>query len=57
MPEPITHKATPDCVITGPHDPELCGIVQARRRRSAEMQAEIERQLESERARTDHPPA
>jgi len=56
MPDLITHKATADCVITGPHDPELCGIVRARRRRSAEMQVEIERQLEDERTRAGHPP-
>ena len=57
MPELITHKATADCIITGPHDPELCGIVRARRQRSAEMQAAIERQLEEERARAGRPPS
>jgi hypothetical protein len=56
MPEPIIHKATTDCSITGPHDPELCGIVGARRRRSTEMQELIERQLEEERSRAGQPP-
>jgi hypothetical protein len=51
MSEPIIHKPTADCTITGPHDSESCGIVQARRRRSAEMQSEIERQLADERTR------
>jgi hypothetical protein len=52
MPELITHKATADCIITGPHDRDLCGIVRARLQRSASMQEEIERQLEAERIRT-----
>ncbi len=55
MPEPIIHKPTADCTITGPHDETICGIVQARRRRSAQMQAEIERQLAEERTRAGHP--
>jgi hypothetical protein len=53
MADPITHKPTADCGITGPHDAELCGIVRARRGRSAYMQEEIERQLEDERARAE----
>ncbi|HET9515088.1 MAG TPA: hypothetical protein VFO95_14250 [Gemmatimonadales bacterium] len=53
MAEAVTHKATSDCIITGPHAPELCGIVRARRRRSAEMQEVIERQLVEERARAE----
>jgi hypothetical protein len=53
MAEPLTHKPTSDCIITGPHDPETCGIVLARRRRSAAMQEAIERQLADERARLD----
>jgi hypothetical protein len=57
MPEPITHKPTADCAITGPHAAELCGIVRARRRRSAEMQELIERQMEDERSRKGKPPA
>jgi hypothetical protein len=57
MPTPLTHKPTADCTITGPHEPELCGIVRARRRRSAEMQAAIEQQLEAERSRADHEPS
>jgi hypothetical protein len=51
MAEFLTHKATAECGITGPHDPALCGIVQARRRRSAAMQEAIERQLAEEQAR------
>jgi hypothetical protein len=51
MAEPLTHKAMPECGITGPHAAELCGIVQARRRRSAFMQEAIERQLAEEEAR------
>ena len=57
MPDPITHKPTADCSITSPHDPELCGIVRARRARAAEMQALIERQLEDERSRAGRPPS
>jgi hypothetical protein len=55
MLEPLTHKTTADCGITGPHDPAICGIVQARQRRSAAMQEAIERQLAEEqvRARTE----
>ena len=57
MAESLTHKATAECGITGPHDPALCGIVQARRRRSAAMQEAIERQLADEeaRARSERP--
>jgi hypothetical protein len=51
MVEPVTHKATADCGITGPHDPAICGIVQARQSRSAAMQEAIERQLAEEEAR------
>ena len=51
----LIHKPTADCIITGPHDPESCGIVQARRRRSAAMQEVIERQLAEEQARTRGP--
>jgi hypothetical protein len=55
MPDPVLHKPTADCGITGPHDPALCGIVRARHRRSEEMQAEMERQLEEERLRAGRP--
>jgi hypothetical protein len=51
MAESLTHKATVECGITGPHDPALCGIVQARRTRSAAMQEAIERQLAEEQSR------
>jgi hypothetical protein len=51
MAESVTHKSTENCIITGPHDAESCGIVLARRRRSAAMQDAIERQLEEERSR------
>jgi hypothetical protein len=51
MTQPLIHKATADCGITGPHDPAICGIVQARQRRSAAMQEAIERQLAEEQAR------
>jgi hypothetical protein len=51
MVQPLIHKATADCGITGPHDPAICGIVQARQRRSAAMQETIERQLAEEQVR------
>ena len=55
MAQSLIHKATADCGITGPHEPAICGIVQARQRRSAAMQETIERQLAEEqvRARTE----
>jgi hypothetical protein len=55
MPDPVLHKPTADCSITGPHEPAICGIVHARHRRSAEMQAVIVRQLEDERTRAQRP--
>jgi hypothetical protein len=51
MPELITHKADPLCPMTGPHDPALCGLVAARHRRSAEMNAAIDRQEREEQER------
>ncbi|HET7600734.1 MAG TPA: hypothetical protein VFK09_10595 [Gemmatimonadales bacterium] len=47
----IEHKPTAECQVTAPHDEAICGIVAGRHRRSAEMNAAIERQLEAERER------
>lgn len=56
MPKVIQHKATAACPITAPHDESICGIVVARHRRSAEMNAAIERQTAEEQQRADgHP--
>jgi ribosomal protein L18E len=51
MPETVQHKSHPECSITQPHDPAICGLVTARRQRSAEMNAAIERQLAEEHER------
>ena len=51
MPELITHKADPACPMTGPHDPAICGLVADRHRRSAEMNAAIDRQEKEEQER------
>jgi hypothetical protein len=48
MVELTTHKSTPACPMTGPHDVRICGLVAARRQRSADMNAAIERQLKEE---------
>jgi hypothetical protein len=56
MPDRVTHKADPACPMTGPHDPANCGLVAARRRRSAEMNAAMDRQKqEEEERRVRHP--
>lgn len=56
MSDLVTHKADPACPMTGPHDPATCGLVAARRRRSAEMNAAMDRQEEEEKERrTRHP--
>ena len=56
MSELVTHKADLACPMTGPHDPANCGLVAARRRRSAEMNAAMDRQQEEEKERrTRHP--
>jgi hypothetical protein len=51
MPELIIHKADPACPMTAPHDPAICGLVAGRHRRSAEMNAAIERQEKEEEER------
>ena len=51
MPDRVAHKADPACSMTEPHDPQICGLVAARRRRSAEMNAAIARQEQEERER------
>ncbi|HEY6947800.1 MAG TPA: hypothetical protein VI297_03205 [Gemmatimonadales bacterium] len=56
MPDLVTHKADPACSMTGPHDPASCGLVAARRRRSAEMNAAMDRQEQDEQARRTQPP-
>jgi hypothetical protein len=48
MSDLITHKADPACPMTGPHAPAVCGLVAARHRRSAEMNAAMDRQVEQE---------
>lgn len=56
MPDLVTHKADQACPMTGPHDPAICGLVAARRRRSAEMNAAMDRQEQEEQERrTPHP--
>lgn len=51
MPGTVEHKPTAECPMTAPHDPALCGLVQARRRRSEEMNALSERRRAEERER------
>jgi hypothetical protein len=51
MAELTTHKPTAACFMTGPHDVAICGLVAARRRRSAEMNEAIERQRKEEQER------
>lgn len=51
MPDLVAHKADPACPMTGPHDPATCGLVAARRRRSAEMNAAMDRQEQEEEER------
>lgn len=51
MPDTVEHKPAAECPMTAPHDPALCGLVQARRRRSEQMNAAIERQRAEERER------
>ncbi len=51
MVEFTTHKPTAACFMTGPHDVALCGLVAARRRRSAEMNEAIEQQRKEEQER------
>ncbi len=51
MVELTTHKPAAECLMTGPHDVAVCGLVAARRRRSAEMNEAIERQLKDEQER------
>ncbi|HEU4587378.1 MAG TPA: hypothetical protein VFS11_01925 [Gemmatimonadales bacterium] len=53
MPKVIQHKPTSACPITAPHDESICGIVVARHRRSAEMNAVIERQTAEEQQRAE----
>ena len=56
MPDLVSHKADPACPMTGPHAPAKCGLVAARRRRSAEMNAAMDRQeQEEEERRARHP--
>jgi hypothetical protein len=45
------HKPSSACPITAPHDEAICGIVQARHRSSAEMNAAIDQQTAKERER------
>jgi hypothetical protein len=47
------HKASKVCPITAPHDEALCGIVQARHRRSAEMNTAIDQQTAEEHQRAE----
>lgn len=54
MSDLVTHKADPACPMTGPHDPAVCGLVAARRQRSAEMNAAMDRQVEQEAERGTH---
>jgi hypothetical protein len=51
MADLTTHKSTPECPMTGPHDVRICGLVAARRQRSADMNAAIERQIKEEQDR------
>ncbi len=51
MPDLVTHKADPACPMTAPHDGANCGLVAARRRRSAEMNAAMDRQEDEEEER------
>ncbi len=55
MPDLITHKADPACPMTAPHDPANCGLVAARRRRSAEMNAAMDRQAQEVTERRPRP--
>jgi hypothetical protein len=55
MPDLVTHKADPACPMTGPHDRADCGLVAARRRRSAEMNAAMDRQQQEEKERRPGP--
>ena len=51
MTDMVTHKATPECPITQPHEAEGCGFIKARRERQAEGDAAIRRQQEEEKKR------
>ena len=51
MADLTTHKSTPACPMTGPHDVRICGLAAARRERSADMNAAIERQIKEEQDR------